>query len=120
MGHRDLKGILKVRPIFLHNDARIEALISIVGLAALIFGLIELDVRKAVGENELLGGLLPEGRSARPTGRNILSGFQGFGLTYGDGGRILLDRLTTTQRTLLKLLNIPLPWPEQPRTGSSA
>jgi transposase len=120
MRHRDLKGSLKVRPIFLHNDARIEALISIVGLAALIFGLIELDVRKAVGENELLGGLLPEGRSARPTGRNILSAFQGFGLTYGDGGRILLDRLTNTQRTLLKLLNMPLPWPEQPRTGSPA
>jgi transposase len=29
--HRDLKQTLKVRPIFLHNDDRIHALISIVG-----------------------------------------------------------------------------------------
>jgi transposase len=112
--HRDLKGSLRVRPIFLHNDDRIAALISIVGLAALLFGLIELDLRKALGENVLLDGLLPEGRAARPTGRNILSAFQGLGLTYGGGRRILLDRLTNTQRRILNLLNVPLPWPEQP------
>jgi transposase len=33
--HRDLKQTLKVRPIFLHNDDRIYALISIVGIALL-------------------------------------------------------------------------------------
>src|SRR6266536_3360747 len=39
--HRDLKQTLRVRPIFLHNDDRIEALVSVVGLALLVFGLIE-------------------------------------------------------------------------------
>lgn len=118
--HRDLKGSLRVRPIFLHNDDRIEALISIVGLAILIFGLIELDLRRALGEAEEMSGLLPEGRSARPTGRNIFSAFQGLGLTYGPRCEIRLDRLTATQRRMLELLDITSPWREQPRSGSAA
>jgi Domain of unknown function (DUF4277)/Transposase DDE domain len=113
--HRNAKQpkVLRVRPIFLHNDDRIAALISIVGLALVIFGLIEAEVRRALGSDERLDGLLPEARAARPTGRNILAAFQGLGLTYTADG-IRLDRLTTTQRRLLKLLDVHLPWPEQP------
>lgn len=110
--HRNLKGTLRVRPMFLHNDDRIEALISIVGLALVVFGLIELDLRKALGPDEVLEGLLPEGRAARPTGRSILAAFQGLGLTYTRDG-IVLDRLTHSQRSILKLLGVPIPWPEQ-------
>ncbi|MGH2735413.1 MAG: IS1634 family transposase [Actinomycetota bacterium] len=109
--HRDLKQTLKVRPVFLHNDDRIAALVSVVGLAVLVFGLIEADVRKALGDDEELPGLLPEGRAARPTGRNILAAFQGLGLTYTPDG-ITLDRLTHTQRRLLELLGIEVPWPD--------
>ena len=58
--HRDYKQTLKVRPIFLHNDDRIYALTSIIGIALLIFGLIETELRKALADNELLPGLLPE------------------------------------------------------------
>ena len=110
--HRDAKQSLKVRPIFLHNDDRIHALISIVGLALLIFGLIESQTRQALTDTDQLPGLLPEGRAAKPTGRNILAAFQGLGLTYTQTG-IRLDRLTTTQRRLLELLQITAPWPEQ-------
>jgi transposase len=110
--HRDAKQTLRVRPIFLHNDQRIDALISVVGLALVVFGLLEADLRQALGPDEQLDGLLPEGRTARPTGRNILAAFQGLGLTHTPNG-IVLDRLTTTQRRILQLLNIPLPWPEQ-------
>jgi hypothetical protein len=109
--HRNNKQTLRVRPIFLHNDDRIQALISIVGLALVVFGLIEISVRDALGDSQL-PGLLPEGRAARPTGRNLLAAFQGLGLTYTPTG-IVLDRLTHTQRHILDLLNIPLPWPEQ-------
>jgi hypothetical protein len=111
--HRDLKGPLRVRPIFLHNDDRIQALISIVGLALLIFGLIALDLRRALGPDDELQGLLPEDRAARPTGRNILAAFQGLGLTYTRDG-IVMDRLTRTQRRILQLLKVPIPWPERP------
>ena len=110
--HRANKGTLKVRPIFLHNDDRIAALVSIVGLALLVYGLIETDLRHALADDQQLPGLLPEGRAARPTGRNILAAFQGLGATYTPHG-LRLDRLTTTQRTILDLLNIDLPWPEQ-------
>ena len=110
--HRDAKHTLKVRPIFLHNDDRIHALISIVGLALLIFGLIETQTRHALGDHEQLPGLLPEGRPAIPTGANILAAFQGLGLTYTPAG-IRLDRLTHTQRRILELLHIQPPWPGQ-------
>ncbi|HTU85513.1 MAG TPA: IS1634 family transposase [Solirubrobacteraceae bacterium] len=110
--HRDAKHTLKVRPIFLHNDDRIHALISIVGIALLIFGLIETQTRHALGTSEQLPGLLPEGRAAIPTGANILAAFQGLGLTYTPNG-IRLDRLTHTQRQVLELLQIQPPWPEQ-------
>jgi hypothetical protein len=112
--HRDYKQTLKVRPIFLHNDDRIYALTSIVGLALLIFGLIESQTRQALPADHdgQLPGLLPKGRAAKPTGRNILAAFQGLGITYThDGPR--LDRLTHTQRRILELLQIQPPWPEQ-------
>jgi Domain of unknown function (DUF4277)/Transposase DDE domain len=111
--HRDYKQTLKVRPIFLHNDDRIHALISLVGTALLIFGLIETQLRKRL-DGDQLPGLLPEGRAAKPTGRNILAAFQGLGLTYTPDG-IRLDRLTSTQRRILNLLAIQPPWPEQHR-----
>jgi hypothetical protein len=110
--HRDYKQTLKVRPIFLHNDDRIYALTSIIGIALLIFGLIETETRKALADTELLLGLLPENRAAKPTGRNVLGAFQGLGLTYTHTG-IELDRLTPTQRRVLELLDITPPWPEQ-------
>ena len=113
--HRDLKrnAPLRVRPVFLHNDDRIEALIGVVGIALLIFGLIEADLRRRLPPGqERLPGLLPEGRTAKPTGRNILAAFNGLGFTYTTSGPVL-DRLTSTQRQILALLDIQLPWIEQ-------
>jgi len=111
--HRDLKQTLKVRPVFLHNDDRIEALIAVIGIALLIFGLIEAELRAALGEGVPLPGILPEARAAKPTARAVLAAFDGLHLTYTPGG-IVLDRLTQVQRTILGLLDIPLPWPEKP------
>jgi transposase len=110
--HRDMKQTLKVRPIFLHNDDRVSALLSIVGIALLIFGLIEARTRAALAPEQQLPGLLPEGRAARPTGRNILAAFQGLGLTYTHTS-IHLDALTDTQQHILELLEIQSPWPTQ-------
>lgn len=114
--HRDYKQTLKVRPIFLHNDDRIYALTSIIGIALLIFGLIETQTRTALGDHQLIPGLLPENRAAIPTRRNVLSVFQGLGITYTPTG-IKLDQLTHTQRRVLELLQITPPWPEQTPTS---
>src|SRR6266567_475422 len=111
--HRDLKQTLKVRPVFLHNDDRIQALIAVIGIALLIFGLIEAELRAALGDNVPLPGILPEGRAAKPTARAVLAAFDGLHLTYTPAG-IVLDRLTQVQRTILALLDIPPPWPEKP------
>src|SRR6266851_952509 len=109
--HRDLKQTLKVRPVFLHNDDRIEALIAVIGIALLIFGLIEAELRAVLGDGIPLPGILPEGRAAIPTARAAIAAFGGLYATYTTRG-LVLDRLTRTQRTILALLNIPLPWPE--------
>ena len=116
--HRDFKQTLKVRPIFLHNDDRIYALVSIVGIALLIFGLIETGTRQALTtdhrQQHALLPLLPEGRLAKPTGANILAVFQGLDLTYTHRG-IELDPLTSTQQRILELMHIQPPWPQRDR-----
>jgi hypothetical protein len=109
--HRDLKQTLRVRPVFLHNDDRIQALIAVVGIALLVFGLVEADLRRALGPNTPLPGILPEHRDAIPTARAVLTAFAGLHATYTTTG-LLLDRLTPTQRLILAHLDIPLPWPE--------
>ncbi len=109
--HRDLKQTLRVRPVFLHNDDRIDALVAVVGIALLVFGLIEADLRRALGPDIPLPGLLPEHRDAVPTARAVLTAFTGLHATYTTTG-LTLDRLTPTQRLILAHLDIPLPWPE--------
>jgi hypothetical protein len=112
--HRDLKQTLKVRPIFLHNDDRIAALIAVIGIALLIFGLIEAELRATLGPGTPLPGILPEGRAAIPTARAALTAFDGLCATYTPDGGLILDRLTPAQRMILACLDIPLPWPEKP------
>jgi transposase len=115
--HRDLKQTLKVRPIFLHNDDRIYALISIIGIALLIFGLLETQLRQALDaddQHDKRLPLLPETRMSKPTGANVLAAFQGLDLTYTHRG-IELDPLTPTQQRILELLTIQPPWPQPER-----
>ena len=109
--HRDLKQTLHVRPIFLHNDDRIHALIAVIGIALLIYGLIEADLRASLGPDTPLPGLLPEHRDAVPTARAVLAAFTDLHATYTSAG-LVLDGLTGVQRLILAHLDIPLPWPE--------
>ena len=117
--HRDLKQTLHVRPIFLHNDDRIHALIAVIGIALLIYGLIEADLRAALGPDTPLPGLLPEHRDAIPTTRAVLAAFTDLHATYTNAG-LVLDRLTTAQRLILAHLDIPHPWPETHATPTTS
>jgi hypothetical protein len=117
--HRDLKQTLHVRPVFLHNDDRIHALIAVIGIALLVYGLIEADLRAALGPNTALPGLLPEGRDAIPTARAVLTTFTDLHATYTTNG-LVLDRLTAVQRLILAHLDIPLPWPETHPTPTTS
>jgi transposase len=64
------KGPLAVAPLFLKNNRRIAALITVICLALLIFCLIERQVRQAIAPHTTLDGLYV-GRPAKPTGRLI-------------------------------------------------
>jgi transposase len=65
-----IKGPLAVAPMFLKNNRRIAALITVICLALLIFCLIERQVRAAITPAVTLDGLYA-GRPAKPTGRLI-------------------------------------------------
>jgi len=65
-----IKGPLAVAPIFLKNNRRITALITVICLALLIFCLIERQIRQAIAPHTTLDGLYA-GRPAKPTGRLI-------------------------------------------------
>ena len=66
----NFKGPLAVAPMFLKNNRRIEALITVICLSLLIFSLTERALRLAIAPALVLAGLYA-GRPAKPTGRLI-------------------------------------------------
>ena len=66
----NFKGPLAVAPIFLKNNRRIEALLSVICLALLIFCLVERQVRHAIAPATTMTGF-PGRPKARPTGRLV-------------------------------------------------
>lgn len=64
------KGPLAVAPVFLKSNRRIEALLSVICLALLIFCLVEREVRQAIAPEQKMTGF-PGRPTARPTGRLI-------------------------------------------------
>ena len=60
--------------MFLQNNRRIAALITVICLALLVFSLIERQVRQALGGQRTMRGLQPGSNQAlRPTGELILT-----------------------------------------------
>ncbi|MEP6815039.1 MAG: IS1634 family transposase, partial [Marmoricola sp.] len=68
--YANIKGPLAVAPMFLKSNRRIEALITVICLALLIFCLIERALRLAIAPALVLTGLYA-GRPAKPTGKLI-------------------------------------------------
>ncbi len=66
--YHNFKGPIAVAPMFLKNNRRIEALISVICLALLIFSLVERAIRLALSPAVKLAGLWA-GQPAKPTGR---------------------------------------------------
>jgi transposase len=64
------KGPLAVAPVFLKNNRRIEALLSVICLALLIFCLVERQLRQAIAPDIKMADLGVY-RDAKPTGRLI-------------------------------------------------
>jgi transposase len=64
------KGPLAVAPMFLQSNRRIQALVTVICLALLIFCLVERQVRRAIAPDLTLQGLYV-GQPAKPTGRLV-------------------------------------------------
>jgi len=107
---RDAKGPLRIRPLFVTSNRRIVGLVTILGIALMIFSLLEREARRTLGAAEKVANLLAGHVAARPTGDNLLKALREISLvTFQFAGlrhRAPSD-LTRLQRTLLGLLGVP-------------
>jgi transposase len=101
-----VKGPLAVAPMFLQNNRRITALITVICLALLIFCLAERAVRLANAPAATIDGL-QAGRPAKPTGRLIFETLSGLRLIPATATTpATIPQPTPVQQRLLDLLDI--------------
>ncbi len=112
--HAQLKGTHLVAPMFLHDPARIEALLCCHFIAMLIHALIERQIRRAMktkGIKQL--SIYPEERGcAAPTAARVLDIFHGVARHHlidrqGQLVQTFQPQLTELQQLVLDLLDIP-------------
>ena len=103
----DFKGPLAVAPMMLKSNRRIQALISVICLALLVFCLVERAVRIAIGPATTMIGLYPERRAMKPTGRLVFAALAGMRLIPATpSGPALIPRPSDVQLHLLHLLDV--------------
>jgi len=107
-----LKTVHEIAPVFLKNEARIEALFTVYFLALMVQALIERELRQAMhaaGIEQL--PLYPEARACRrPTTEHILRLFslaeRVSVLAHGEVVRVFPPQLTELQQHVLNLLGV--------------
>ena len=108
--HRSAKGPLRVRPLFVTSNQRIVGLITILGIALMVFSLLERAARRALGPLAKVPNLLAGHVAARPTGDNLLKALRTISLVtldLADTRHRAPSALTPLHRTLLHLLDVP-------------
>jgi transposase len=106
------KGPLAVAPMFLQSNRRIQALVTVICLALLIFCLVEREVRRAIAPASTLDGLYV-GQPAKPTGRLIFEALARLRLLPASGhDPPVIPQPPPLQARLLHLLDVD---PTQPR-----
>ncbi len=103
----DFKGPLAVSPMLLKSNRRIQALITVICLALLVFCLVERAVRLAISPATTMTGLYPERRAVKPTGRLVFAALSHIRLipatTTSDA---LIPRPSEIQLHLMVLLDV--------------
>jgi hypothetical protein len=98
------KGPLAVAPLFLKSNQRIEALLTVICLALLVFCLIEREVRRAIAPELTMTGFAGRPK-ARPTGQLILNALAGMRLQPANANSPpVVYRPTEQEARLLDLL----------------
>ncbi len=108
--HRDGKGPLRIRPLFVTSNRRIVGLVLILGIALMIFSLMEREARRALAAGEKVANLLAGHVAARPTGDNLLKVLGEITLVRlqaSAGWHSVVSALTPLHRRLLHLLGVP-------------
>lgn len=97
--NKDLKGPLRIRPIFLQTQARIEALIFLLFLALMVYRLIERWYRNRV----------PDPKLRKTTTRTLLRVFRNYAVTVmvsEDGIQEIPNALSRTQHAVFSGLGL--------------
>ena len=112
--HHQLKGDQLVAPMFLHDPARIEGLMTCHFVALLVHALVELEARRAMTARGMKKiPLYPEHRAcASPSAVRIFEIFDGLARRHliGTNGQMIQTfppELTELQAVLLDLLGVP-------------
>ncbi len=102
----DWKGPLRVRPVFLHSNRRIAALVAIISLALLLYSLIEREVRRALAGLSAPERRLLARRIGRATGRKILDQLSDLAAVRIRDGPARLAQPRPVQQLLLRILGL--------------
>ncbi len=95
-----------MRPLFLHSNRRIAALLAIVSLAILLYALIEREVRRGLSALGTAERRLLAQRVGRATGRKIFDQLSDLAAVRIRDGPTRLAQPRPTQQLLLKLLGL--------------
>lgn len=113
---RMVSQVFLVAPLFVKTPRRIMALVFLIMVGALIAGLVERQVRRAVAQlQQPIKGLMPEGRDTlRPTVERLFKAFADYSLVLVKDaqGRTVTSRfacLNPVQAQILTLLGLPRP-----------
>jgi hypothetical protein len=105
------KGPLAVAPLFVQSNRRIQALVTVICLALLVFCLVERQVRRAIAPTVLLQDLYV-GQPAKPTSRLIFEALARLRLIPASGhDPPVIPQPPPLQARLLQLLDVD---PTQP------
>jgi transposase len=105
-----------VAPVFLKTPRRIAALVFLIMVGALVAGLIERQVRRALAAfQQPIIGLMPEGRDTlHPTVARLFQAFADYSLVHvkdarGRAVETHFARLNPVQAQILKVIGLPQP-----------
>ena len=110
---RQLKDPMAIAPVFLKNEARIEALFFLYAVSLLVQALMEREIRQAMQREGLPSlPLYPEGRPSRfPTATQMLRLFAPLQrteiLSDGESIKTVHPTLSDLQKETLRLLGVP-------------
>lgn len=113
---RLVNQLFLVTPLFLKTPQRIAALVFLIMVGALVAGLIERQVRRALAAlQQPITGLMPEGRdTVHPTVARLFKAFADYSLVQVKDarGRVVesrFARLNPVQAQILKMIGLPQP-----------